>query len=77
MMKRERVQRASVVSVLIYLPLALLCAALFFGATLLLRDDGWVARLGGSAWVLLLSLIILMPVVIPAVTQRMAPRGRR
>jgi hypothetical protein len=40
-------------------------AAAFVLATLLTGNYDWVARLGGAAWVFLLSMIILLPIVIP------------
>ncbi len=40
-------------------------AAAFVLATLLTGDYDWVARLGGASWVFLLSMIILLPIVIP------------
>lgn len=60
------------VSALIYIILAMGAAGLFFVATLLTGDYSRVARLGGAAWVLLLSFIILMPTVTPWVKRRMA-----
>lgn len=59
------------VSAMLYVPLALLAAGLFFTATLLAGGSGWVARLGGSGWVFLLALIILMPTVTPLVKRRL------
>ncbi len=61
----------SVVSALAYSAGAVGAAGLFFAATFLAGDYTWVARLGGSAWVLLLALIILMPTVTPWVKRRM------
>ena len=53
------------VSALIYMTIALTAAGLFLAATTLRGDYTWVARLGGSAWLFLLSMIILMPTVTP------------
>ena len=36
----------------------------------------WVARIGGSAWVFGLSMIILMPTVTPWLRRRLAARRR-
>ncbi len=76
-MNRSLLQRPGLVSAMIYLPLALLGAAVFFSATLVFGGGGWVARLGGSTWVFLLTLIILMPVVIPAVQRRLGALSGR
>jgi hypothetical protein len=51
--------------------IALTAAGLFLAATTLRGDYTWVARLGGSAWVFLLSMIILMPTVTPWVRKRL------
>jgi hypothetical protein len=60
------------VSAVIYTSVSLIAAAAFaFAATL--RGYGAVERLGGAFWVFLLSMIILMPVVIPFVKSRMKP----
>jgi len=59
------------VSALIYMTIALTAAGLFLAATTLRGDYTWVARLGGSAWVFLLSMIILMPTVTPWVRKRL------
>lgn len=46
-----------------------LAAGAFVLATLP-GDYDWVARLGGAAWVWLLSMIILMPILIPLFRER-------
>lgn len=53
-------------SAIIYTGISLVAAGLFFTVTTL-GGFGWVARIGGSAWIFLLSMIVLMPIVIPAV----------
>ncbi len=58
------------IAALIYTPIALAAAGAFLAATLLSGDYTWVARLGGAAWVFLLSMIILMPTVTPWVKGR-------
>lgn len=50
-------------SALIYLPVSLGAALLFFGVSSLLGGYPPVARFGGAVWVALLTLIISMPVV--------------
>lgn len=59
-------------SLRIYLPLSLGSALLFFLASAA-GGYPWVARIGGAAWVGLLSLIVAMP----AVTSRVRRRARR
>lgn len=46
-----------------------LVATVFLLATLP-GDYDWVARFGGAAWVWLLSMIILMPIIIPNLRER-------
>ncbi len=41
-------------------------------AAVLTGDYSWVARVGGSGWLFLLSMIILMPSVTPWVRKRLA-----
>ena len=50
-------------SAIIYLPLVLSIAALFLLAASLIGDYPPVAKLGGTVWVGLLSLIVAMPLV--------------
>ena len=45
-------------------------ALAFLLVTLLTGDYGWVARLGGSAWVFMLAVIILLPTVMPLLRRR-------
>jgi len=61
-------------SALIYLPIAFGAALLFFLADSL-GDYPTVARLGGTVWVGLLSLIVSMPVVTDRVKRRVSRRG--
>jgi hypothetical protein len=44
---------------------------IFFAVTVLTGDYSWVARVGGSVWLFLLSMIILMPTVTPWVRKRL------
>ena len=58
------------ISALIYMGISLLVAVLFLIATLFGKYT-LVERIGGTVWVFLLSMIILMPIVIPWVKSRM------
>ena len=72
-MKHEQVNRAIARrSALVYLPLSLGVALLFLLAATL---GGYpvVARIGGTVWVAVLSLIVTMPIVTTRVKQRMRP----
>jgi hypothetical protein len=64
--------RAAIISATIYAGVSLTAAGAFLLVTVLTGDYGWVARLGGAVWVFVLSMIILMPVVIPRVKRRVA-----
>jgi hypothetical protein len=55
------------VSGVIYTSVAAAAAGLFLVATFSSDEYSNVARLGGAAWVFLLSMIILMPTVTPLV----------
>jgi hypothetical protein len=57
-------------SALIYLPISLGAAALFLLAATFTGSYPLVARVGGTVWVGLLSLIVSMPLVISRVKQR-------
>ncbi len=57
-------------SALIYLPLSIGMALLFFFATMLTGNYPLVVRLGGMVWVGLLTLIVSMPLVISRVKKR-------
>jgi hypothetical protein len=72
-MEHEQVNRAIARrSALIYLPLSFAVALLFLLAATL---GGYpvVARIGGTVWVAVLSLIVTMPIVTTRVKQRMRP----
>jgi hypothetical protein len=70
-MEHERVEKeVARRSVLIYLPISIGIALLFLFAASLLGDYPPVARIGGTAWVGLLSLIVSMPVVTSRVKKR-------
>ncbi len=64
-------QRA-VIAALLYTSVSLLAASSFLAVTVLTSEYGWVARLGGTTWVFLLSMIILMPTVTPWVKRRLS-----
>ena len=72
-MEHERVEKGVARrSALIYLPISIGIALLFLLAASLAGNYPPVARIGGTAWVGLLSLIVSMPVV----TARMKKRYR-
>ena len=58
-------------SAAIYATMSALAAGIFFAVTTLTGDYSWVARVGGSVWLFLLSMIILMPTVTPWVRKRL------
>ncbi len=58
------------VSAVIYTGISLAVALVFLTITLL-GDYDWVARIGGSAWIFALCMIILMPTITPLVRERM------
>ena len=64
-------RRVALLSALIYSTVALLAAGTFLAVTVFTGDYGWVARLGGAAWVFILSMIILMPTVTPWLKRRL------
>lgn len=62
--------RATLLSALTYTTAAVAASGVFLAITVSTGDGGWVARLGGAGWVFFLSMIILMPVVIPWMKRR-------
>lgn len=66
-----KVGSVGMVSALIYTSISLVGAAIFFVVASIGNHD-WVTRVGGSAWVFLLSMIILMPIVTPLVKRRLS-----
>ena len=62
---------AGLLSAAIYTTVSLAAALVFFLITLLTGDYTWVARIGGAAWIFLLSMIILMPTVTPWLRKRL------
>lgn len=72
-MEHEQVEKAVARrSALIYLPISLGAAFLFLLAASLFGNYPLVARIGGTVWVGLLSLIVSMPVVIDRVKKKSA-----
>lgn len=70
-MDHEQVEReVARRSAWIYIPISLGAALLFLLAASLTGDYPLVARIGGTVWVGLLSLIVSMPMVIPRVKKR-------
>lgn len=65
-----RVSNAGFLSAMIYTAISLVAAAVFLGLTLA-GEYTWVARLGGAAWVFLLSMIVSMPIITPLVKARL------
>ena len=57
-------------SVLIYLPISIGAALLFLLVATLTGDFPLVARIGGTIWVGILTLIVTMPLVTARVKQR-------
>ena len=70
-MEHEQVEKkVARKSALIYIPISIGAALLFFVAASV-GDYPTVARIGGSVWVGLLSLIVSMPIVISRVKKQM------
>lgn len=70
-MEHEQVEKeVAQKSALIYIPISLGAALLFLLTTTLIGSYPLVARIGGTVWVGLLSLIVSMPIVISAVKKR-------
>jgi len=63
-------KKFNVVSAIIYLGTAVIFSGIFLLGTIGSYFTA-VDRIGGAIWVFILSTIILMPVVIPAVKKRM------
>lgn len=70
-MEHEQIEREiAQKSVAIYLPMSLGAAALFLVIASLTGNYPLVARIGGTIWVGLLSLIVSMPIVISRVKRQ-------
>ena len=59
--------RTGILSALIYVGISAVAAVVFLVVTTTTGDYTWVARGGGSLWIFMLSNIVLMPLVIPAI----------
>ena len=62
-------KNVGIVSALIYTAISVAASGVFLLATLA-GDYTPVERIGGSLWVFILSMIILMPIVTPVVKRR-------
>lgn len=75
-MEHEQVEKeVAQKSMLVYLPISLGSALLFFLITTSSGDYPVMARIGGSIWVGLLSLIVAMPIVISRVKKQFQRSG--
>lgn len=77
---RPKDSRAGRVAVLLYGGTALVAALIFWAVTTFAGSYPAVARYGGAAWVFVLMMIVLMPLVIPRVRawqKSRADRGAR
>jgi hypothetical protein len=63
-------KNVNVISAIIYTGISVIAAALFILATSGAQYTS-VDRFGGAAWIFLLCMIILMPVIIPLMKRRM------
>jgi hypothetical protein len=73
-MEHEQVEKAvAQKSAWIYLPISVGAALLFLLIASLTGNYPFVARLGGTLWVGLLSLIVSMPIVISRVKKQVQP----
>ena len=61
----------ALISAVVYTMVSVLATGAFFAVTVLTGDYSWVARVGGSAWVFGLSMIVLMPTVTPWLRRRL------
>ena len=70
-MEHEQVEKqVAQKSALIYLPISIGLALLFFLVSTFTGNYPLVARVGGTVWVALLSLIVSMPIVISRVKKQ-------
>ena len=74
-MEHEQVEKqVAQKSLLIYLPISVGAAMLFLLIASLTGNYPLVARIGGTIWVGLLSLIVSMPIVISRVKKQLSGR---
>ncbi len=64
-------RNVGLISAVIYTGITLVVVVLFLVGTALTGKYTLVERAGGAAWVFLLSMIILMPIIIPWVKKRL------
>ena len=70
-MEHEQVEKqVAQKSLLVYLPISIGVALVFLLITSLSGNYPWVARIGGTIWVGLLTLIVSMPIVISRVKKQ-------
>ena len=75
-MEHEQVEKqVAQKSALIYIPISLGLAFLFLLASTFTGDYPFVARIGGTVWVALLSLIVSMPIVISRIKKSSQQRS--
>ena len=75
-MEHEQVEKqVAQKSLLIYLPISIGTAVLFLLISSLTGNYPLVARVGGTIWVGLLSLIVSMPIVISRVKKQLSGRS--
>lgn len=76
-MEHEQVEKqVAQKSLLIYLPISVGAAVLFLLIASLTGTYPLVARIGGTIWVGLLSLIVSMPIVISRVKKQLSGRSQ-
>lgn len=76
-MEHEQVEKVvAQKSAWIYLPISIGVAVLFLLITTLTGSYTFVARIGGTIWVGLLSLIVSMPIVISRVKKQLQGSAR-
>jgi hypothetical protein len=68
-MEENKMKNTGLISAIIYTGISLLISGLFVIATLPGQYTS-VDRIGGAVWVFILSMIILMPLIIPAVNRK-------
>ena len=76
-MEHEQVEKqVAQKSALIYIPISLGSALLFLLVSTFTGDYPVVARIGGTVWVALLSLIVSMPIVISKIKRNFQKQQR-
>jgi len=67
-------RNSAFISALIYTGISLLAAGLFFAGTYT-GEFKLTEKIGGAIWVFILSMIILMPVIIPLIKRKFDKNG--